>query len=581
MKQKAIHRIKLLVLAILLIPWSLSAQFELEWPEIPKTWNELKEKVEISGSINSKLTFYSASQNISRRPGFNFNVYGRPTFSVNGLYIPLDFSLGTYQSRLRQNFNRMGISPEYKWVKFHFGNTSVNYSPLALSGHRFLGMGVELTPGKFRFGFNWGRFHRKIDPADFQANTNVIPRYTRKGFGMKLGYGTDNSYVDLIIFKAKDDSASINRSNPAVRNTPAENAVVALSVKQSFTERLLFHFDLGFSAYTNDITSSEYSGGGFSPVKLPGLLLKGRTTTQYLMALQTNIAYKLSDFSFSVQDKEIDVTDILLKLSFDRIEPDYMSMGTYFFKNDVQQYKLSAAFKALKRKLSVRFPLGFEWNNVLNTKQNHNRRIIIGLFANYIHSRDLIFNLSFSNFSTRLTRDIAPTMDTLLVNQLNRQIGLRAIYKFTYNETAHTFSGMLNYMSGMNINELIKTRILSSLIFRLSDQFDIQWQELTFNPSFSINRYALPNFTTTRIIPGIGARREFLENKIRAGYNLALILTRVKNGNGNFGVSNRISASMQTFKKQSLSFNFYFLQNLGQNRSFSEMMGEFRYRIMF
>ncbi|WP_375718763.1 hypothetical protein [Saccharicrinis sp. FJH54] len=567
-------------MTLLLIPWGTFAQFELDWPEIPTTWRGLKESVEISGSINSRLTFYSASQNFARRPGFNFNVYGRPTFSVNGLYIPVDFSLGTYQSRLRQNFNRLGISPEYKWVKLHFGNTSVNYSPLALSGHRFLGMGVELTPGKLRFGFNWGRFNRKIDPSDFQGNATVIPQYTRKGFGIKLGYGTDRSYVDLIIFKAKDDSNSINRLNPALRTTPAENAVVAVSVKQTLTERLLFHFDLGFSAYTNDITASTYSGGVFSPVKIPGLLLKERTTTQYLMALQTNMAYKLNDFKFSIREKEIDVTNVLLKLSFDRIEPDYMSMGTYFFKNDVQQLKLSAAFKVLNQKLSVRFPLGFEWNNVLNTKQTNNRRIISGLYMNYIHSKDMIFNFSFSNFSTKLTRDVAPTLDTLLVNQVNRQLGLRTMYKFMYNEKEHTSTVMLNYMSGMNINELTKTKTLSSVTFCLSDQFDIDWQELTLNAGISMNRYVLPFFTTTRIIPGIGARRNFMNNKLHAGYNLSLVLTSVKNGTGNFGISNSVSASMQTFKKQNLSLNFYFLQNLGQNRSFSELMGEFRYRII-
>lgn len=398
---------------------------------------------------------------------------------------------------------------------------------------------------------------------------------------MKLGYGSPDSYVDLIVFKAKDDSNSINRLNPSLRTTPAENAVVALSVNQKLSERLKFHFDLGFSAYTNDITTKEFDGGGFSVVKLPGLFLKERTTTQFLMALKTDVVYKLDDFSFTLGEKKVDVSDVLLKLSFDRIEPNYMSMGTYFFKNDIQRFKVAASFKALDRKLSVRFPLGLEWNNVLKTQKTKNRRVITGLYANYIQSQNLIFNFVFTNFSTRLSQDVTPTMDTLLVNQVNRQLGLRTMYRLEINERLHTFSGMLNYMTGSNINEITKTKTLTSVNFRLADRFDIDWQELQLNASFSINNYKLPFFTTTRIIPNAGARKDFLNNKLHVGYNLGLLITTVKTGTGNFGISNALNASMQTFKKHNLSFNFYFLQNLGTNRTFSELQGEFRYRIMF
>ncbi len=579
MLRSFIYKTLLLVSGFLLISTLLFAQFDIDWPKLPGSWSELKESTGISGSINARMTFYTATKNNKRRPGFNFNVYGRPVVRINDLYIPVDFSLGTYQNKFRQSFNRLGISPTYKWITLYLGNNSVNYSPLALSGHRFLGIGLELNPGKFRFGFIWGRFNRKIDPDSAQITGGIIPTYTRKGFGLRLGFGKPDSYVDLIIFKAKDDSATLKDLNPALRTTPAENAVVALSVKQTIFKRLKFNFDIGFSAYTSDIASDEYTGGDFSFAKIPGIFLKDRTTTQYLMAVKSSLAYKFKDIGLNIFKNDLDITDILFKVSYDRIDPNYQSMGTYFFKNDIQRLQFATSFKSWSRKISINFPLGFEWNNILDTKKTDNKRVIAGLYINYIHSRNLVFNFAFSNYRTRLTQDISLTMDTLLVNQVNRQFSLRSVYRFMVNEKTRTLSGMLSFLSGRNINEITKTKTLSSINFSLAYQFGIKWQELKLNTALGINNYKLQNFTTTRIIPSAGATKSFFKNKMNAGYNLGMVITTIKNGNGNFGLRNNLNISMNIFKKQSLSFNFYYLQNMGKNNAFAELQGEVRYRI--
>ena len=109
----------------------------------------------------------------------------------------------------RDRFVRFGISPNYKWIKLHFGHRAMNFSKFTLANLNFYGVGAELTPGKWNLSFMRGRTAR-AEPIDLSLVEPSFPRYQRNGWGAKLGYGTNNSSIEGIIYRGSDDLESID-----------------------------------------------------------------------------------------------------------------------------------------------------------------------------------------------------------------------------------------------------------------------------------------------------------------------------------------------------------------------------------
>ena len=60
----------------------------------------------------------------------------------------------------------------------------MSFSPYTLSGHEFLGGGVELTPDKipFKFSAMYGRLQKATEPDTLSGD----PSYKRMGGGFKV-----------------------------------------------------------------------------------------------------------------------------------------------------------------------------------------------------------------------------------------------------------------------------------------------------------------------------------------------------------------------------------------------------------
>jgi hypothetical protein len=582
--RKAVSYIVAIITVILaLSTYMLKAQPiipPLGFPDLPGNWEELKSSTHLSGSLNASMSFYSVSKINNRRPPFVFNIYGNPSFRINDIVVPLRFSVGSYQNKYRQEFNRFGLSPTYKWLKLHLGHSMVNFSPLALSNRNFLGAGIELTPGKIRFGLVYGRFQRKIDfdSANLIAN-NAMPAYKRLGFGMKIGYGNERNHLDLVVFKAKDRYKSLKVANEISRPSPEENAVVALSAKVNFLKNFFVDFDLGLSAYSLNTNAPESSLSGFVPARIPALFLNANSSTQYLSAIKARISYKLKTFDVKFPKTAYKISDLGLSLNYDRISPSYKSMGTYLFRNDVERIRFMARFRMLDRKLGISFPIGFEHNDLLNTKFINNKRFIVGLNANYRYSNDLYLNFVFSNFRNKLTREINPSNDTLLINQVNRNTSLGGVYSIGAGSNKKRITARLGYQSGKNISGIVKTRSLSKFYMNGSYRFAYPLYDLMLTTGLGLSVFKFTAFKTTRIIPSVNISRNFLNKKIKAIYNLGFVMTWANSAFANFGLRNNLRLNYVLSKKQSISIRLYYLQNLAKGFTMAEAQVELRYAI--
>ena len=295
----------------------------------------------LSGNLDATAIFYNANGIPNRYLPFNYVITGSPVISLYGWQIPFSFIIGKQQSNFAQPFNQFGLSPSYKWITVHAGYRNLNFSPFTLAGHTFLGGGVELTPGKFRFAFMYGQFNKAtaFDTAQNLYFSNFS--YKRTGMAVKIGYGTENNFIDLIALKAKDDPNSVKGSKAMIDSfgvTPAENTVAGYNLRISLWDRRLsFESDGAMSLYTNDINSPLVSDSSYDDkVQKISRLVRVNTSSELFGAIEAAIRYKIKNFS--------------IRFQFRHIDPGYQSMGAYFLNNDLQSYTIAPTLNLLKSK---------------------------------------------------------------------------------------------------------------------------------------------------------------------------------------------------------------------------------------
>ena len=169
-------------------------------------------KTSFSGSISTTGNYYNAVGMEARRVPFSGVITGSFNLNLKGFNMPFSFSYSNQNKDFRQPFNQFGLSPKYKWATLHLGYRNINFSKYVLGGHTVFGAGVELNPGKFRFGFVYGRLKRATNQAVniYKPVNDTLMDFSRKMMSLKIGFGTRKSFIDLNFLRAYDDSTSVD-----------------------------------------------------------------------------------------------------------------------------------------------------------------------------------------------------------------------------------------------------------------------------------------------------------------------------------------------------------------------------------
>ena len=105
--------------------------------------------VRLAGGVDVTGTaaYFSGAQ--PRYDRYGFRAGANLNFDVLGVSAP--FSLYYSDKNLLYrlpSYSFAGISPSYRWARFHLGDRNLNFSPYTYSDQTFRGVGVELTPGR-------------------------------------------------------------------------------------------------------------------------------------------------------------------------------------------------------------------------------------------------------------------------------------------------------------------------------------------------------------------------------------------------------------------------------------------------
>ncbi len=522
------------------------------------------DEVEVSGSVTAEFSGYSTTSNFKRRDPLGFRLLGNHRITYKGWEIPMNYVLGTYQDKFRQSFNKIGLSPEYKdWLTIHLGHRNVRFSPLTMAGKTILGAGVEIQRKRFRFGFIAGRFGRAIALDTTAAN---LPAYRRAGFAARVGYGTEHNYVDLIFLKGKDRESSLD-SLQAGRVNPEENAVLGLRVYQRIIQRFYFEFDAALSAYSRDTRVGEPDNIDLGVANLMSVFLPLRKSNQYLFAIKSKLEYRHKQ--------------ITAGLDYDRIEPDFQSMGAWYIRNDIERASLYTRFSVYKRKVNAFLRFGIQRNNLLNNRSANSFQNILNVTVNYIHSPEWNFRAGFSNYVTRQELAIGGISDSTLLEQRINNVNASVTHKMRSSSFNHIFRIHGGYQKSDNKAAAPGTAEFRSfylnMLYRISPKKSI-WHVA---PTFILNSYKSAGIPATRYSPGFMTGIRTKDRKLQASLTSMFVFIRRDGEPQRLVFRNTLNASYSPFKKHTIGLRVSLANNdqrLGPG-TYSEFQGEVRYTV--
>jgi hypothetical protein len=532
--------------------------------------------VNVTGGVSANAVGYSG--NAARDP-FTYFLNGNININIAGLYnLPFSFSYTNQKFGYNKPvlMNRLSIHPSYKWVTAHIGDVSMSFSPYTLSGHQFTGFGIDLTPqGKFKVSAMYGRLVRS---SEYDAiNTALVPTYKRYGYGFKTQYSLEKVNLGLSFFKAMDQRNSLSIPIPfELGVAPQENAAISLETSFKLFQKLQVVTEFANSSITEDsrITANTKARS------VSALFLNANATTTTYKAFKGQLVYPAGKGT--------------LGLGYERIDPNYRTLGGYFFNNDLENITVNASQTLYKDKLNLSLNLGLQKDNLDKQKQSQMKRLVSAITADFKANQKLNINVNYSNFQS-------------FTNSRNQFDYINQTSNFDYLDTLNF--RQVNQNAAITINYLLKNdkRVKQSINANLSLQDAVNQQEgktiaggaTTFYnsglsyilgfPEESLNLTASLNNTIGKsdagknliIGPTVGITKLFFDKKINTSFSSSYN-TSYNNGDKQNDVFNfRLNGSYAYRQKHNFGLNAISLFNNSKTAKNNDLTATFSYSYSF
>mgnify|MGYP001686236021 FL=1 len=391
-----------------------------------------KKPFKISGSISANATQFNSTPKQSRQ-SFTYQLSGSINMSLYELLnIPISFNLNNYGAKFSYPSlpNRLSLHPSYKWIRAHIGDVSMSFSPYTLNGHQFTGAGIELTPGRWQISAMGGRLLRRVD-AD-SLNPSIRPNYERWGYGGKVRYEADKFALGGTVFTAKDKMSNISFDTDALGIYPKGNIAIGLEGTLSIIKDLKLSLEYGLSIMQRDLRVKEKS---------------------YYHAFKADLAYSFLGNTIGI--------------GYERISPDYETLGAYYFNNDYENFTINYSRNFFENKMGIALSGGVQRDDLSGQKQEKNKRFVGSANINFTPSEKFSASVSLSSYQAHRNikssfdyineRTPYENLDTLRFTQLNNSIDI-GIYLRKY---IKILAEILEIKEAINQTETLKIKLES------------------------------------------------------------------------------------------------------------------------
>ena len=524
------HIMRIALGIFMFIAWSnaVSAQNVEEILEFRK-----KKPLKISGSISANATQFNSTPKQSRQ-SFTYQLSGSINMSLYELFhIPITFNLNNYGAKFSYPSlpNRLSLHPSYKWIRAHIGDVSMSFSPYTLNGHQFTGVGIELSPARWRASAMGGRLLRKVDID--ASNPAIRPNYERWGYGVKAGYDGEKFSVGGTIFTARDKQRDISFDADALGIYPKGNIAIGVEGSLNVIKDLKLSLEYGLSIMQRDLRVKEKS---------------------YYHAFKADLAYSFLGNTIGI--------------GYERISPDYETLGAYYFNNDYENATLNYSRNFFKDRLSLALSGGVQRDDLSNQKQERNKRFVGSVNINFTPNDKFTASISISSYQAHRNikssfdyineRTPYENLDTLRFTQLNNSIDMNLNWRLRNSETqSHTLSANASYQEaadkqGRYIMPGNLTRFMN-----LGANYAIDFTPLDFSVTAGIN--ASNNYASRKNVLTIGPTLTGSKHLFKKALTTGLTLS--------FNQTQEAGRKLATIYNVRWHANYRFLKRHGLNAS--------------
>ncbi len=556
-----------------------------------KGFSDFGDPFMMSGGVGLNMRSYSAFGADSRQDPFFYSLNANANIRIYKLNLPFSLMVSAKNTEsaypnikeliraFRNNvenkienqknrFVRFGVSPRFKWIKLHFGHRSMNFSQFTLANLNFLGAGMELTPGNLRISAMYGRL-AKAEPIDLSLITPNIPVFERRGWGMKLGYGTNEEYIDLSLFKAEDDLSSIDIPEESPNQVaPEENLVIGINAQKTFLD----NFNLKVEYATSAISPNAADASAPNKFPHPGFLFDAKQTTEYKNALESSLDFQAKIFTVGV--------------AYKRIDPNYRSLGAYFFNNDIEDYTANLSFGLFQNAVNANLSGGVQKNNLDNSQASTLTRFIgTANIAYTLNSFNL--GLNYTNNSSDIAYLLDPELDSLNVIIVTQDAGVNASYSFQdKGNNQHVLTATANaQMVTDEVEDPMASAASQMFVANLVYNYALSESQWKFSLKGNYNQNELAQMIMRRYGGGFGISKSFLEGKINTGLDFNYFLMKNENTDDQGNINGQFRMSFKINDTMNLNMNANLLSTRKGSgstaTSFSELTGTLGYQYNF
>lgn len=531
-------KLKYLFIGVLISIFTVESAHSQDLEQISK-----QKPVRLNGGLTVLANSYQVSGIEPRSKPFLWSLNGSPTLTLYGVSLPFYFNIGAQNQSFSQPFNQFGVSPKYKAVTAHLGWRSMNFSQYTLGGIVMFGAGLEVKPGKFRFAAMAGRLSKAVREDSTQQFIRPQPAYKRTGFSTKIGFGTDDNFVDFIILKAKDDANSYTDAPERLR--PAENVVLGINSKFLLFKHIQLGFDVAASAYTRNTLLDTLSTSDLDFIRP---LMPPNISTQFLFAGNAHLGYTSKYFN--------------LRINYKRIDQDYNSMGAFIFQTDMESFTIEPSFSMFKSKVRISGSLGLQYDNLLKNKFTTTERTIGSVNLSFQPNPKYGLDVQYGNYGIAQRAGIIPLNDTTRLAIANQNFTVVNRVSKVNTSRAINVVALFMYQDLTSLNPFQSGQIGSNvLVGNLSCNYSLISTGLNFTAGVNYTKSSFQLGDAVLIGPTIGLGRSFMKKKLISSLSSSFMLNQFQGINRGSTINANISLSYRISRKHSFLANMRLTHN--------------------
>lgn len=507
--------------------------------------------VKITGNLSVNTTNELIADSTLPTDRFYYYLSGGISTQLFGfLSVPLTFSYtnNVLTKNLALPYNKFSIAPNYKKVTVYLGYNSMSFGKYTLSGHDYLGCGALYEGDIWHLEGFCGRMRKAVQPD----STSAEPSYKRFGGGFKIGYKNEKYQLGFDVIKVKDDIHSVNFDGYEEKYIePKDNIATSVRFETTLWENLSLSGEYGLSMLNKNISHID--------------TLEHHISDILLEYYGEKVYYQAFDFALNYTFGEH-----LIGFSYNRIPPNYESLGGYYFAEDEESYNVNFSTRLFNR-ISLTGDVGLRHDNLDNQKLTTDNSIAINIAANGNITDRLNFNVSYNNNQQYLNlrnqyEELIRTtefenFDTTEYSRLNNTTNLGLNYMLSNNENvSNSIFGNFSYQTTSDYQRY-DTTSANSKIYNGNFGYNLSLipQKLSTSINLGYNKTEIQNQQTDMLTIGLNVNKAFFE-KLSTSLSGTYAYTKIDSISSDI-INVRLSLSYTLKERHNFSFSLNYVNS--------------------